>query len=107
MAWIILKFGRGPGRLIRSGRKNMTSRMEKKGDPGDRFSYKGKTYELVHVAKVKAETILKNHYRSEGYDLPEELEAQLLNYYPDLKYTDKLWIHIFSEIPIKQTTLEA
>jgi hypothetical protein len=96
--WIKIKFARGPARRMLMGRKTCTSRIQQKGHIGDRFHYHGHTYEITLTGRRTVEYIVRHFYNAEGYDTPQEYLDDITNAYPDIQYTDKLYIHFFREI---------
>lgn len=54
-----------------NGRKSMTTRYDKKGEPGDRFFAFGEMFHIMSVRAVKLGDVAERYYRLEGTDSPE------------------------------------
>ena len=86
--------------MLLSGRKTMTIRKSRHGEPGNTFIAFGAEFEIIAVHQLQLGTVLMKCYREEGYSTPDEFIAALRQLYPDHNFqADELvWTHQFKKV---------
>ena len=98
MTEIHISFAEDVGDLVDRGVKTATTRKSKKGDVGDVFEYRGKTYEITDVEETELLRVLER-YREEGYRGYCDFYEALVRFYPEIKHCDHpLWFHRFRRV---------
>ena len=82
------------------GVKTCTCRSEAYGQPGDRFTIFGATFELVAVWQTTLEDVATNYYRQEGCNSPHEFVGIWNKIHKRRGFipTDVKWLHKFKRI---------
>jgi len=80
-----------------SGRKTMTSRYKRYGEPGDYFKAFGKTFTIISVRKVQLSHVKDSFYYSEGFESPREFAKvwALLHPRRGFRPRDEVYLHSF------------
>ena len=85
---------------LRKGIKHSTFRYKQYGQPGDTFEAEGKTYIIIGFKTKTGEDLIRDDFKDEGAQSPEELE-QVLNGICRGKFNPKKIgiVHLFGEKP--------
>lgn len=79
--------------------KMITTRTEKKGDPGDFFFVDGDKYFLIAVFPIQLFKVAHNFDYAEGFTSSQEFIDAWNSCYPEQNYTvqqlDPVWVHVF------------
>jgi len=97
MTLITLNFSPEMEDLVMQGRKSMTTRMTRKGEPGDVFLVRDRLYRLLTVMHTHSLEMLRHCYRDEGFESFQAFKDALLVIYPDADYSPVM-IHTFAYV---------
>lgn len=89
--------------MMLSGRKTHTCRVRKYGEPGDRFTVFGATFELVRIRKLRLADVRDYYWYQEGCDSRAEFEAVWKKIHPGRGFisTDVRWLHEFKKVRVE------
>ena len=89
--------------LLLDGRKTMTSRTRKFGDPGDQFLAFGAIFEFTHVFRISVGYMISDCFRQEGCASVQELMKIWNDIHPQTGIVNHqiVWAHIFRRIDIE------
>lgn len=108
MVTINLSFSERMASAALSGQKCCTTRLSKKGDPGDWFDIDGKTFRILDVRPVPLWSVRDTLYRLEGCTSPDDFECLWRSLhdgnYPALRVC---YVHFFVRFPISDEIIEA
>ena len=79
------------------GKKCMTTRLKRKGEPGDTFIVRDRLYRLLTVLHTHNLEMLRYCYRDEGFESFQEFKDYLISIYPDADY-GPVMIHTFAYV---------
>jgi len=92
---------------LRDGRKTATTRTERYGEPGDRFTVEfddgvRQTYVLTHVVKIPLETVAEDFYDEEGAESPTEFKKvwEDIHYKKGYVADWRVYLHLFCPVGV-------
>ena len=74
--------------LLYNGIKTSTTRLEKKGEVGDWFSFKGNGYSINKITETTVLIACADYYYKEGYNSSQDMLNDLIRLYPNLIIND-------------------
>ena len=95
MSLITIKFSPEMEDLVMRGEKCMTTRLSRKGEPGDIFIVRNRVYRLLTVLHTHNLEMLRYCYGDEGFNSFQEFKEYLISIYPDVEY-GPIIIHTFA-----------
>ena len=100
MTAITISFAPDMARAALEGRKVCTSRLRRKGEPGDTFLIDGCEFRLIATEVVSLNKVAYCFYAQEGFRSPEEFIATWNALYPQAEYQEEtpVWLHWFAAV---------
>jgi hypothetical protein len=99
MAEIYIPFHDDMQQAIVDGKKTMTSRFRKYGEPGDSFLVRGHKYEITGVYRQELGLVATEDYRLEGFDGPNSFWIKWRQIHPKrCRPDDVVWSHEFKAV---------
>lgn len=84
-------------KAILEGRKTMTARNKKYGNPGDRFTVGSHGFILESVRRITLFRVANDYYKEEGLESPEEFIRTWTEIHPQKGYISDqvVYLHVF------------
>lgn len=82
------------------GRKTVTSRTKKYGEPGDWFERNGMAFVLTDVKRILLGDVAEELYYEEGFEHEDEFKQVWNDIHPrrHFREDDMVWVHTFKRV---------
>lgn len=93
---VTIRFRPALSAMNAAGTKTRTTRIERKGNPGDIFFDAGICYRLIRVEQMEIGEALRG-WNEEGYSRLYDMARELLDIYGSRLSGRKLWVHWYTK----------